>query len=534
MAKNKRIIATIDLETDPFEHGLVPEAFLAGYYDEIVGFKYFAGANCVDLLIDFILTLPPRMIYAHNGGKFDFHYMIKYIDEKVKIINARVAEFKIGKHIFRDSYCILPIPLKAFKKDDIEINLLHKSKREKHMPEIINYLRGDCIYLFEIVTKFRERFGNKLTVAGAAINELLKLHPVGMIRENIDSEIRPYYYGGRVEVFKAGKHKGKFKIFDVNSMYPYAMREFLHPINNELITIYDPEIDKTGNIKGENKKSVYFAHILADSKGALPIKTKEGTHYPTGENLEFYACSHEIKTAIKLGMIKVKKCFTAHVFDTVGSFPDFVDKFSKEKIQAKKDKNIAAEIFAKLMLNSSYGKFGTDPTNFYDYIILSNDKLNTDLPDGFELYEKSELCELWRRPALSDKYYNVAVAASITSAARSVLLEAINSCSKNIYYCDTDSVIVDKTIKALKIDDSKLGFWKLECEGDELNIAGKKLYCLNKKGEKVKLASKGAKLTNKDILRICNDEEITWENVAPSFRLGVEPKFIKRKIKRRA
>ena len=76
MAKKKinRLLATIDLETDPFQHGRLPKPFLSGF-DDGNRVVEFWGDDCILRLVEFLATLEdPYIIYAHNGGKFDFFY----------------------------------------------------------------------------------------------------------------------------------------------------------------------------------------------------------------------------------------------------------------------------------------------------------------------------------------------------------------------------------------------------------------------------------------------------------------------------
>ena len=135
--KINRKLAVIDLETDPFQHGRLPEPFLSGF-DNGESVVEFWGDDCILRLVEFLATLKePHIIYAHNGGKFDFFYFFQYLENPVRIINGRIVEATIGKHIFRDSYAILPVPLKTHGKLEIEYWKFEKEHREKHKAEII-------------------------------------------------------------------------------------------------------------------------------------------------------------------------------------------------------------------------------------------------------------------------------------------------------------------------------------------------------------------------------------------------------------
>ena len=133
---NKRPIVTIDCETSPFKHGRVLYPFVWGIYDG-VEFQKFWGHNCTDYLIEYLRDTK-ALVYAHNGGKFDYFFLLQYLEkESIKVINGRISQAKIGESILRDSYNILPVPLGAYKKDDIEYWKMEEEHREKYKSEII-------------------------------------------------------------------------------------------------------------------------------------------------------------------------------------------------------------------------------------------------------------------------------------------------------------------------------------------------------------------------------------------------------------
>jgi hypothetical protein len=538
-SKNKPI-AVIDLETDPFLYGRIPKPFAAGFYSTELGFISFWGVDCIDALLSFLNTLQiPHLIYAHNGGKFDYMYFVDRLDNPIKIINGRIAKAKFGIHELRDSYSIMPMPLSNYKKDEIDYSHFEVDKREKHKTKIIEYLKGDCIYLHELVTAFVERFGTKLTIGSTAIAELRKLTEFETTGATFDSVFRPFYYGGRVECFKPGIHKGKFKVIDVNSMYPFVMREYSHPAGSEYLSVSDPEIDKNGELIGYEGET-YLAIVIARNKGALPFREISSLNFNKGY-AEFYATSHEIKVALKYKKIEILKVKAAYTFFDEMDFTEYIDKYSAEKVAAKENDDKVAEIFAKFLLNSLYGKFGSNPDNYFDYHIL---KHGEEIPaewlgyddkgiygiENWTLHESHPECEIWKKPSPHHRFFNVATAASITGAARAVLLDAIYKI-KSPFYCDTDSIIFQGSSNYLNLDKSKLGAWKLEATGDRLAIAGKKLYALMNNSECVKLASKGARLAPGDIFNLCKGETIEWKNNAPNMKMSGDAKFVKRNIR---
>ena len=78
MARKKKEykLATFDIETDPFKKGRVPEPFCCGLYlIETNEYMQWWGKNCLYQFIEYLKECPHNLIiYAHNGGKFDFYY----------------------------------------------------------------------------------------------------------------------------------------------------------------------------------------------------------------------------------------------------------------------------------------------------------------------------------------------------------------------------------------------------------------------------------------------------------------------------
>jgi len=523
-------VAVIDYETDPFKYGRVPEPFLAGFYSEEIGFKQFWGDDCIEQLLQFLHDLTyPHVIFAHNGGKFDFFLMLEHLQNPVKIINGRIVQATLGIHKLQDSFAILPVPLSAYHKDKINYDKFEKENRDKNRAEIIAYLETDCTALFDLVMVFIMRFGLRLTIGGAAIKELRKMHPFDSQRKTHDEKYRPYYFGGRVEFFESGILKGDWKIYDVNSMYPKVMRDYDHPTGSVYSAAYSAIMDKRGRMSGFADAPFYFARIECQQNGAFPVREKGKSlnfNVPEGE---FFVTSHELKAAIATGRVQNVKVKELRIPHKVIRFPDYVDLFTREKIAAKKSKDKGAEIIAKLFLNSAYGKFGQNPENYFDYEIHNNGEAPEE--EGYEIYFAApKQPTIWRKPSVSRAYYDVATAASITSAARSVLMLALSK-AKRAIYCDTDSIICESL--DLPLHDSALGKWKLEASGTVAAIAGKKLYSLRDGKEYVKTASKGVKMKGKDVFDICRGKTFHWENSAPSFSLANGVHFVDRKIQSR-
>jgi hypothetical protein len=136
-----------------------------------------------------------------------------------------------------------------------------------------------------------------------------------------------------------------------------------------------------------------------------------------------------------------------------GLFNDFIDKWTWVKTHEEG----AKKLLAKLMLNSLYGKFASNPkvTGKHPY-------LKEDGSCGFSLPkdEDGNVIDEFKDPVYTP------MGVFITSWARWVTITAAQKCYSRIIYCDTDSIHLTGTeipenIKDL-VDPKKLGYWKHE------------------------------------------------------------------------
>lgn len=506
-----REIYTADCETDPFKRDRVPKPFIWGAYngDE---FEYF---ETVQEFVDFFKNRRV-IVYAHNGGKFDWHFLLNHIDEfePIMVIGGRLAKFKIGECEFRDSYNILPLPLAAYKKDEFDYTKLEANVRKKHWPEIMQYLENDCVFLYEIVSRFISDYGMNLTLAGAAMkfwHNMGIAEPQKSTREFYES-LSPYYYGGRVECFETGLINEKFNVIDINSAYPNAMMDF-HPYGTEYLHT---------NKLPDNDRDIAKCFIKLDamSLGAFPIRTKEGLRFPNDVHVrEFTITGHEFLAARDTNCLHKYKIKEVFVFLDQVTFKEYVLHFYAQKEEAKRNGDKAGEINAKLMLNTLYGKYAANPEKYEEYIMMNSAFIEASEIDGYSFCNDFGKNALLSKPLEENKqrYFNIAVAASITGSVRAYLWRHIKMCG-GVMYCDTDSIAA-RDISKVKLDPYKLGEWDLEAKCMSGGIAGKKLYAFKTEKGKYKTASKGVRLSAAEILKVAGGEKVIYMPEAPTFSL---------------
>lgn len=551
----KFIVAAFDTETDPFQRGADIKPFVWGVArtseSGVFDFDHYWGDDCIQKFIDWIGTLEePHCFYAHNGGKFDFLFMLKFFAPDATVINGRITKARIGIHEFRDSFSILPVKLANMggeeMKGDMDYMKMRRAVRNRHRAEIIEYLARDCRVLHRAVTSFQERFGNKLTMAGAAMAKLdaaiaddtgddacttlQKLKLSSDKAWETDAYWRKWYFGGRVQCMESGVIHDNVKVFDANSMYPDVMVRFEHPTGNRCVRQTDLD-DRTDMVV-----------VDCVSRGALPLRAKDGSlTFPEGRGV-FHVTGIELRTAIELGMVDIQSVKLALRFPVKANFKAFVEPYYKLRMEAAAIGDDEAKLHYKLVLNSSYGRFSLNPEKLYQWRIMpagqrpkEDDEWMPDDPRTWSVGFTGADVWFWRRPATNDEkrraIRNVVTGASITGAARAMLMRAMHR-SERPLYCDTDSVIcrsMDMPMHA-----TELGAWKTEASANESAIAGKKLYALFQDGAPIKHASKGVRLTPEQIRSVANGAKITWLAEAPTINIAGVATYMKREIRKRA
>ena len=150
-------------------------------------------------------------------------------------------------------------------------------------------------------------------------------------------------------------------------------------------------------------------------------------------------------------------------------------------------------LIAKLLMNSLYGKFGmksektviecynnNDPEKYYalqDYLESTKNVIQ-DIIDvgGFTIIVRNGVSLAQQN---GDMYHgvdvNIAVASAVTSGARIIMSKVKNNPNFNLYYTDTDSIVVNSPLPEEMVG-SALGQFKLEYEINDAVFLAPKVY----------------------------------------------------------
>jgi hypothetical protein len=520
-----------DSETDPFAPGRTDiAAFIWGATN---GDEYFEFDNLPEFIEFFIDK--KVIVYFHNGGKFDYHlgfwdYLEPFTD--LSIIAGRVAKFKIGDCEFRDSVNILPIALAdGGEKIKFDYSKMEKENRAEHAEEISEYLEQDCYALYKLVKAFIDEYGLNLTVAGTAIKEWKKVSGIKPVHSSADyyKYFSPYYYGGRVEAYKIGVIDEPLTVVDINSAYPHAMLSN-HPLGLEYMRYKElPETDE--------EIGPTFIKLNCKGNGAFPFRSERGPLTFPRDNItrEFTVTGWEYLAARDCGVLGPHQIVWVHIFESFVNFDEYVYQFYNMKNEAKRLGDTERYIFAKLLMNSLYGKFGSNPEKYAEYSTIPQDYVPGAMESGYKFEgDLDGKTAVISKPLEEDKqrFYNVATAASITGCVRAFLFRHINVCAGDIVYCDTDSIVYAGDHKHDFSIGKNIGQWEIEANCIGGAIAGKKLYAFDKGNGTYKMASKGVKLTPDEMYAVARGETVTYTRIAPTFSFKKEPVIISRNVKR--
>lgn len=537
--------ATSDFETDPFRAGRIPQVFAAGFHDG-TRTALFWGNDCLKQWWAMAQKFD-GLIYFHNGGQFDFHYLFVHLpmaDCKIQIQGERIVKIETPYGCeLRDSFAIVPRSLAAWEKAEISYRVFEPELREANKDKIMRYLGSDLINSREMLTAFFQRHPRQnLTLAGATFSALRKATPLQIPSTGkwFDEQHRPYLFGGRCQFYALGQIQCPVHVLDINSAYPAAM---LRPHwSGKYSTIY-------GRPPAANMEQSLL-DVTCQAAGCFPLRIGTEVLFPHGKN-RFLVTGWEFVAAQELGLVSDVTFHSIETPDETQSFGEFVEPLYRSKQQAPTEEE---KFFAKLELNALWGKFGIQPERQQVIQITKYGKLlrapwrlrYDDLDRGLTVWSrpahtgrtKEEALAAGDQPDPILRYNNVATAASISGQVRAVLLRGLAQ-SVSPLYCDTDSLFVNDDALEMFERGTGLGQWRHDFTFEKLWIGGKKLYvgwgydpAITPRKYEWKTASKNIRLSAGKLRQICSGRSVRQVQAAPTFSLFNAPTFTGRRIAR--
>lgn len=472
---------------------------------------YTVYGNNIESFMNYIFSIPcnPKLFF-HNL-KFDGSFILNWLfkngfewvaDKKERKENCFLTlitdkgqwykitiYLKVGKNphyieIF-DSLKKLPFSVKniaeSFNLPILKGELDYYSYRsESHLmtEEEKKYIKNDVEIVARALNILESQGMSKMTTSANALNFYKDLVGKNFDRmfpkltPPVDNYIRKSYKGGFTYVNEKYKNKniGEGIVLDVNSLYPSRMKF-------ENLPIGKPIYYKGKYVNNENYPLFVqqLSCIFELKDGYIPTIQVKNNRWRFAEN-EYLKSSNGERVTLTLTSVDLQ-LFMEHyeVYEIrylegfmfrscKGMFDKYIDYWTEQKIKAKKEGNGGIYTLSKLMLNSLYGKFGTNPKSALKIPYLE---------DGILKFKISEITE-------RDSIY-IPIATFITAYARNYTIRSAQKVYERFLYADTDSLhLTEKEIpKGLKVDDYELGAWKHESTFDRAFYIRQKCYIEN-------------------------------------------------------
>ena len=481
--KNQKIVADLETTTTPGD----VRAWAVCAVD-IETSKTVFLSNSIASFFEW-LSNKNTVCYFHNL-KFDGEYLLSYLlnngythsrEPREKTFDTLITDMgvfysitvyfsrqnkKYKKVTFYDSVKKLPFKVatisKAFELVDEKLKIDYDAPRPVgHVltEEEERYVVNDCRIVSQALKIQMDKGLKKMTNASDAMHDFktrmggdkyfrkwFPLLPVAL-----DADIRQAYKGGFV--YLNPKYKGvrvpRGRTYDVNSLYPsvmyYSLLPYGYPVYFE--GEYEPDPDfplyivrlncefelKPGHIPTiqlKNNRAFIETEYLRDS-GGLPVDlTLTSVDLAIFlEHYNVYNLTYECGWKFKGKM---------------GFFKEYIDYW----MNIKETTTGAMRQLAKLMLNSLYGKFATNPNARQKIPMLDH--------DGVVRYTLGE-------PEERDPVYT-AMGAFITAYAREKTIRNAQRMYDRFIYADTDSLHITghEVPENLEIHPTHLGAWKDE------------------------------------------------------------------------
>lgn len=203
----------------------------------------------------------------------------------------------------------------------------------------------------------RKGFGRlRFSAAGVAMQGFRTAHIPVDIHPTTDEDVRTaerrFSYAGEVRTWKIGRIEQPVHQFDVSSLYPSVMRDNRYPVKAVGKIINGPWRTQ---FPSENLDAAAAEVFVRDFSEAWPIKDEHGTKFVRGTFVTWLA-GPELSEAVRKGIVLGWR--SVIVYQTAPLFRSWVDDLWNERLEAKERGDATSEAFAKLLLNSLYGKFG--------------------------------------------------------------------------------------------------------------------------------------------------------------------------------
>lgn len=416
--------------------------------------------------------------YRYEDSRKDKTFQCLITDDglfySIEVIFHRHKSKKYEKVVFYDSLKKLPFKVaviaKAFELQQSKGEIDYKAHRPvgyEMTPEEREYIITDCQIVAEALKIQFEQGLKKMTNASDALNgyktiidksRFEKWFP--MLPLELDADIRRAYKGGFVYLNPIHRNARGLqgKQYDINSLYPWAMYTCLLP--------YGYPVYFEGYPAKDERYPLFIIHMKCTFElkpGHLPtLQLKNNRRFVETEYLttsRVMVGKHEENEPIEMWLTNVDYQLLVDHYEldeveyvngfkfrgAVGMFKEYIDYW----MHIKETTTGALRQLAKLMLNSLYGKFATNP------------KARKKIP--YLDKETNVVRYIYDDPEERDPVYT-AMGCFITAYAREKTIRSAQANYDRFIYADTDSLKLTgyEEPDGLEVHPTRLGAWKDE------------------------------------------------------------------------
>ena len=403
-----------------------------------------------------------KYIFAHNA-EFDLLTIFGNVYTEVDnaaIFNGKFISAKFGDLTFGDSMNIYPTSVAKIG----ELIGLSKGENEKIWTggltkdnitnADIDYCVTDCKIVYKALLRIFELIGNiKLTLPSLAMYDFRHNY----MKENLYfseyvDDFFESYYGGRTEAFKIGEVNAK--VYDINSLYPYAMVNCIFPDIKHLKKEVKVDVkyllfclkfyEGMASVRVKHKDT-YFGYLPCKMK----VNGNEKLVFPVGE-FETTVNFNELRFAVNSGVVEILSVnYMVYANPVESPFIEFVTDNYNKRMESTDELN---RTIYKLKMNSLYGRFAMRmkmTTTYYDDIPfhLIEELKELDKFCDIQIFnqDRNDCYLITENEKMKNSFFSIpALSSYITSEARVMLLKSMLKNEKNgVCYCDTDSVFLE-------------------------------------------------------------------------------------------
>lgn len=440
----------------------------------------------LDIVTDGIPEDVTVRLWAHYGRRVDHLALIASVPGFLEQILGKPGDFVgyVGswrgiRIELRDTFNFFPLSLDRLAADIL-------NERKLPLPELpgkvydtdrdlfFRYLENDCRLVYRIVEHLRAfcaEWGVPVpwTAASLALRVWLRflydhgerepVYTVTVRNPRARALIEESYKGGYVAAFVSGAYDDCIA-YDVNSMYPWCMRDVLVPTIPYCRYVRRYEPGKLGVYR------VRFHQHRRDVPPVFLVRKKDGLE-PSFEG-ETVVTSIELDYASRFLTYDVIEGLTFSAARPL--FRDYIETMYQRRRDAIERGDKSRALFYKLLLNSLYGKFAERGESWELAARPKPGDVATFYPElGMFLVRRERLV----------RHRSVPISAFITALARVRLHAYIVRFLEQgipVLYCDTDSLkTLGEAPEGIPVSSSELGALKIEKIG-RIAIAGRKLY----------------------------------------------------------